>query len=89
MLKRTPSSFLGSCRYKLPDIRGNEKTYDKIFGKINEAYPLAVLALCKRGCRGEPAGVSAHYFDYRNHGIVVNKTVAYDFLGGCGYLFST
>ncbi len=31
LLKRTPSSFLGTCRYKLPDIKGNEKTYDKIF----------------------------------------------------------
>ena len=31
LLKRTPSSFLGTCRYKLPDIEGNESTYDKIF----------------------------------------------------------
>ena len=23
LLKRTPSSFLGSCRYKLPDIKGH------------------------------------------------------------------
>lgn len=30
-LKRTPSSFLGSCRYKLPEIQGNEAIYDKIF----------------------------------------------------------
>lgn len=36
LLKRTPSSFLGSCRYKLPDIKGNEQTYDKIFAKLNE-----------------------------------------------------
>ena len=31
LLKRTPSSFLGSCRYKLPAIEGNEDTYEKIF----------------------------------------------------------
>ena len=31
LLKRTPSSFLGSCRYKLPAIEGNEKTYERIF----------------------------------------------------------
>ena len=31
LLKRTPSAFLGSCRYKLPEIKGNEKTYEKIF----------------------------------------------------------
>ena len=36
LLKRTPSSFLGSCRYKLPDIEGNEKTYDKIFDILKE-----------------------------------------------------
>ncbi len=36
LLKRTPSSFLGSCRYKLPDIEGNEKTYDKIFAILKE-----------------------------------------------------
>lgn len=31
LLKRTPSSFLGTCRYKLPPIEGNEETYEKIF----------------------------------------------------------
>ena len=36
LLKRTPSSFLGSCRYKLPDIEGNEETYEKIFSILNE-----------------------------------------------------
>ncbi|MDE5788801.1 MAG: 6-phosphofructokinase, partial [Clostridia bacterium] len=36
LLKRTPSSFLGSCRYKLPAIEGNEKTYDQIFATLKE-----------------------------------------------------
>lgn len=36
LLKRTPSSFLGSCRYKLPDIEGNEDVYEKIFRILNE-----------------------------------------------------
>ena len=36
LLKRTPSSFLGSCRYKLPDIKGHEETYDKIFEILKE-----------------------------------------------------
>ena len=31
LLKRTPSAFLGSCRYKLPEIEGNEDTYEKMF----------------------------------------------------------
>ena len=39
LLKRTPSSFLGSCRYKLPDIEGNEATYEKIF-KILKEYEI-------------------------------------------------
>ncbi len=31
LLKRTPSAFLGSCRYKLPDIHENSEIYEKIF----------------------------------------------------------
>ena len=31
LLKRTPSSFLGTCRYKLPKLEGNEKVYEQIF----------------------------------------------------------
>ena len=36
LLKRTPSSFLGSCRYKLPDICDDRDLYDKIFRILNE-----------------------------------------------------
>ncbi|MBR5753994.1 MAG: 6-phosphofructokinase [Clostridia bacterium] len=31
LLKRTPSAFLGSCRYKLPPIEGHEEVYEKMF----------------------------------------------------------
>ena len=31
LLKRTPSSFLGTCRYKLGSFKDNEETYEKIF----------------------------------------------------------
>ena len=31
LLKRTPSAFLGSCRYKLPEIHENSEIYEKIF----------------------------------------------------------
>ena len=31
LLKRTPSSFLGSCRYKLPEISESRDIYEKIF----------------------------------------------------------
>ena len=36
LLKRTPSSFLGSCRYKLPEICDNKEVYEKIFAKLKE-----------------------------------------------------
>ncbi|MDO4975975.1 MAG: 6-phosphofructokinase [Eubacteriales bacterium] len=39
LLKRTPSAFLGSCRYKLPQIEGNEDVYDKMFD-IMEKYDI-------------------------------------------------
>ena len=41
LLKRTPSSFLGSCRYKLPDWRADEVVYKKLFAileKLNIGY---------------------------------------------------
>ncbi len=31
LLKRTPSAFLGSCRYKLPEIHENSEIYERIF----------------------------------------------------------
>lgn len=36
LLRRTPSSFLGSCRYKLPEISENRKLYEKIFSILQE-----------------------------------------------------
>ena len=41
LLKRTPSSFLGSCRYKLPDWHEDEAVYKKLFSileKLNIGY---------------------------------------------------
>ena len=46
LLKRTPSSFLGTCRYKLPPIEGNEKTYEKIFDILERMWEGARQA-CK------------------------------------------
>ncbi|MBQ7063275.1 MAG: 6-phosphofructokinase [Firmicutes bacterium] len=31
LLKRTPSAYLGSCRYKLPEIGENDEVYNRIF----------------------------------------------------------
>lgn len=36
LLKRTPSSFLGSCRYKLPHFEETTEPYEKIFNILNK-----------------------------------------------------
>ena len=36
LLKRTPSAFLGSCRYKLPEIHEKPEVYEKIFGILDK-----------------------------------------------------
>lgn len=42
LLKRTPSAFLGSCRYKLPKFESDPETYKKIFD-ILEKYEIDSL----------------------------------------------
>ncbi len=36
LLKRTPSAFLGTCRYKLPDIHEDKTIYERIFELLNK-----------------------------------------------------
>ena len=36
LLKRTPSAFLGSCRFKLPEIHEDMEIYEKIFGILDK-----------------------------------------------------
>ena len=36
LLKRTPSAFLGSCRFKLPEIHEDKEIYEKIFVILNK-----------------------------------------------------
>ena len=36
LLKRTPSSFLGTCRFKLPSVEESESTYSLLFNNMNE-----------------------------------------------------
>lgn len=36
LLKRTPASFLGSCRYKLPEIEENTQVYEQIFALLEK-----------------------------------------------------
>lgn len=45
LLKRTPSAFLGSCRFKMPKIEGNEEIYDKIF-EVMEKHDIDYLFYC-------------------------------------------
>lgn len=42
LLKRTPAAFLGTCRYKLPKLEGNEAVYDNIFA-IMEKYDIHTM----------------------------------------------
>ncbi|MCR5416252.1 MAG: 6-phosphofructokinase [Pseudobutyrivibrio sp.] len=36
LLKRTPAAYLGSCRFKLPEIHEDMETYEKIFGILKK-----------------------------------------------------
>jgi 6-phosphofructokinase 1 len=42
LLKRTPSSFLGTCRFKLGNFKDNEDTYEKVF-KILDKHSIDSL----------------------------------------------
>jgi 6-phosphofructokinase 1 len=42
LLKRTPSAFLGTCRYKLPKAEGHEDVYEKVF-QILEEYKIGAF----------------------------------------------
>lgn len=44
LLKRTPSAFLGSCRFKMPKIEGHEDVYEKVF-EIMESMTLNVCSM--------------------------------------------
>ena len=35
-LKHTPGAYLGSCRYKLPEIHEDRDIYEKLFGILNK-----------------------------------------------------
>ena len=36
LLKRTPSAYLGSCRYKLPEIHEDQALYERLFAILNK-----------------------------------------------------
>lgn len=43
LLKRTPASFLGTCRYKLKDVKTKEEDYVKIFAHLKKLNVKAVF----------------------------------------------
>ena len=45
LLKRTPSAFLGSCRFKMPKIEGHEDVYEKVF-EIMEKHNIECMFYC-------------------------------------------
>ncbi len=45
LLKRTPSAFLGSCRFKMPKIEGHEDVYERVF-EIMEKHDIECLFYC-------------------------------------------
>ena len=45
LLKRTPSAFLGSCRFIMPKIEGHEDVYEKVF-EIMEKHDIECLFYC-------------------------------------------
>ena len=42
LLKRTPSAFLGSCRFKLPEVEADKGMYEKIF-EILKKYEISAF----------------------------------------------
>lgn len=44
LLKRTPAAYLGSCRYKLPEIHENRDVYEKIL-KYSTNWKLKRLSI--------------------------------------------
>ena len=54
LLKRTPSAFLGSCRFKLPEIHEDKSIYEKIFDILNRLDIDAFIYIggndCNRNC---------------------------------------
>ena len=46
LLKRTPASYLGSCRFKLPEISADEEIYVKIFEKLCWQISIKCILSC-------------------------------------------
>ena len=68
LLRNTPASWLGSCRYKLPDPAVDEAPYELLFRRFEEVGATAVLyiggndsmdTIAKLGAYGRDHGVTS------------------------------
>ena len=48
LLKRTPSAYLGSCRYKLPEIFEDKALYEKLFAILDKLDLISVSSAARR-----------------------------------------
>ena len=83
LLAQTPASWLGSCRYKLPDPSEDEAPYQEIFRRLDEAGAGCVLyvggndsmdTIAKLGAYGQATGSDIRF-------VGVPKTIDNDLVG--------
>ena len=83
LLRQTPASWLGSCRYKLPDPAADEAVYQRLFERFDEVGATAVLyiggndsmdTISKLAAYGQRAGSDIRF-------IGVPKTIDNDLMG--------
>ena len=83
LLRQTPASWLGSCRYKLPEPTANEALYQELFRRFEEEDVRAVLyiggndsmdTIAKLGAYGRATGSDIRF-------VGVPKTIDNDLMG--------
>ena len=83
LLRQTPASWLGSCRYKLPEAATNEAVYQELFRRFDEEDVGAVLyiggndsmdTIAKLGAYGRATGSGIRF-------VGVPKTIDNDLMG--------
>ena len=91
LLRNTPSSWLGSCRYKLPSPADDEATYQRLFRRFKEIGAAAVLyiggndsmdTIAKLGAYGQEYGSDIRFIGVPK--TIDNDLVATDHTPGYG-----
>ena len=83
LLKRTPASFLGSCRYKLPESSEDKAIYEKIFAILEELEIMAFFYIGGNDSMDTCAKISRYMakVGYECRVIGVPKTIDNDLIG--------